>query len=161
MGKKKFSKDYHKMIKTNRKKLVKLSKEVYPWNCQGLELLVAWLEWAKEYYENGENVCAMEDYEWDPEAIKLSRLEMIKEILNEYYEWQNCEDKYFIVVHHPETYKTHKNEDGTWTIDDLGSHIEYALGDKDLTQKAFLDEYHFHKHNFFDLLEKYIEELSD
>lgn len=86
---------------------------------------------------------------------------MVTEVLDEYNEWQNCEDKYFTVIYHPETYKTHDNGDGTVTIDDLGSHIEYALGDPEITRKAFNDEYNFHKHKFFELLEKYIEELWD
>lgn len=158
---KKFSKQYKKMMKTHRKALKNYTKTCFPWNQQGLDLLIKYLEWVRAYYENGENVQAMENFEWDPEAIKKTRLEMVEEILNEYNEWQTCEDKYFKVVHHPETYKSHSNGDGTVTIDDLGFHVEYSLGDHDLTNKAFINEYNFHKHQFFELLEKYIEELSD
>ena len=156
------SKDYTKMMKNNRKKLITLSKEVVPWEgYDGITLLITHLEWVKEYYSNNENVVAKEDYEWDPEAIKKSRLQMVTEILNEYYDWQNCEEKYYKLIRHPETYKTHKNKDGTVTIDDLGCHIEFALGDRETTRKAFNDEYNFHKHKFFELLEKYIGELWD
>ena len=159
--KKKFTKAYKKMMKEHRKALKDYTKTCFPWNQQGLDLLITYLEWVRAYYENGENVQAMENFEWDSEAIKLSRLEMVTEILDEYNEWQNCEDKYFTVIYHPETYKTHSNGDGTVTIDDLGFHVEYSLGDHDLTNKAFIDEYNFHKHKFFELLEKYLEELSD
>lgn len=86
---------------------------------------------------------------------------MVEEILKEYEEWQNCEDKYYKLVQHPETYKTHDNGDGTVTIDDLGCHIEYALGSAELTWKAYIDEYNFHKKRFFELLNEYIDELSD
>ena len=156
-----YSRDYYKMMRNNRKKLVQAAKSVYPWNCEAYELLIPYLEWVRDYYKKGENIHAMENFEWNPEAIKKTRLEMVEEILNEYNEWQTCEDKYYKVVHHPETYKSHSNDDGTVTVDDLGFHVEYALGDHDLTNKAFNDEYNFHKHKFFELLEKYLEELSD
>lgn len=159
--KKKFSKAYKKMMKDHRKALKDYAKTCFPWNNQGLELLITYLSWVRAYYLNGENVQAMENFEWDEDAIKLSRLQMVTEILDEYNEWQNCEEKYYKVVYHPETYKTHKNPDGTITVDDMGSHIEYALGDPEITRKAFNDEYNFHKHKFFELLEKYIEELWD
>lgn len=160
--KKKFSKEYHNLIKRNNKKLVKLAKETRPWDFSWtLDLLVANLEYIKEYYSNKENVWALENYEWDPKAIKKSRLEMVQEILDEYYAWQNCENKYYKVVFHPETYKSHSNGDGTVTIDDLGSHIEYLCGDPETTRKEFNKEYSLHKKNFFNLLNKYIEELWD
>lgn len=160
--KKKYSKEYYKLIKRNNKKLVKLAKETRPWDWSwGIELLVLHLEYMKEYYSNNENVMAMENYEWDPKAIKKSRLEMIEEILSEYYAWRNCEEKYYKLVEHPETYKSHSNGDGTVTIDDLGYHIEYSLGDVQKTNEAFNKEYALHRKNFFKLLDKYIEELWD
>ena len=150
------------MMRNNSKALKKAIKEVVPWGAMsGVQLFVQYLEWVRDYYKNGENVHAVEKFEWDSDAIQKTRLEMVEEILNEYNEWQTCEDKYFRVIHHPETYKDHKNEDGTWTVDDIGSHIEYSLGDYETTRRAFNDEYQFHKNKFFELLKNYIEELSD
>lgn len=126
----------------------------------GVQLFVQYLEWVRDYYKNGENVHAAERFEWNPDAIQKTRLQMIEEIINEYNEWQTCEEKYFKVVLDGE-YKDHKNPDGTYTVDSLGSHLEYSLGDRDLTIKAFNDEYGFHRKKFFELLNEYIEELDD
>ena len=158
----KFSRSYKQMMKKNKKNLIKLAKETKPWDWNyGIELLIAHLNFMKEYYENGENVWAREDCEWNPNAIQKTRLQMINEILSEYDEWMNCFDKYHKLIEHPETYKSTQNPDGTVTVHDLGCHLEYALGDRDLTTKAYSEEYLFHRKKFFELLNEYIEALWD
>lgn len=170
--KKKFSKEYHNLIKRNNKKLVKLAKETRPWDYSwGIELLVLHLEYMKEYYSNRENVVALENYEWDPKAIKKSRLEMIQDILSEYYAWRECDDKYTKVIF--------KNEDNAKEkVDNLikeGYHLKeenedsclkdcyflYLYDDYHINIKEMSKEYALHRKNFFNLLNKYIEELWD
>lgn len=87
--KKKFSKQYHKMMKKYSKEAKEIGKNCVPWDwCNSAEFLINHLKWMKEYYTLGENVVAMEDKEWNSNE-KYTRLEMIDQILNAYNAVEN------------------------------------------------------------------------
>lgn len=162
LRKNKLSKKYYKLIKDNNKNLVKIAKETRPWDFGWmLDSIVANLTYMRDYYANGENVIGMDDYVDNSTNVSKTRLQMIDELLSEYASWHNCDEKYFKLISHPETCKTHKGENGTIVVDDFGWHIEYLFGDAETTNKLYREEYLLHKHKFFELLEKYIEELWD
>ncbi len=159
---KRFSRNYHKMIKRNKKEILKTAKKTNPWDWfWGIKLLVEHLKFMKEYYELHENVWAKEPYEWDSNAPKKSRLDMINEILKEYDSWMHCEEYYYHTDKDVVAFKEHKLEDGTYALEDLGLNIEYKFDNKTKTNELFKQEYAFHRNKFFELLSKYIEELWD
>lgn len=66
MSKKRFSKNYYKLLKINKKEILTKAKSAAgnPFNAlAGVELFVSYLRLVRDYYKNGENVWAMENFE--------------------------------------------------------------------------------------------------
>lgn len=133
--------DYQVMMAKYKKSLTKINKDasVCPWEWSyGLDYFVEFLRFMQEYYKLGVNVWAMERKDEDPKRYKNvpTRYESLTQALAYYDKWQGLEDEYITVVHHPETYKSHDNDNGTVTVDDFGFHCEYKFGPKNNTRKA-------------------------
>ena len=75
--------------------------------------------------------------------------------------WQNLDDEYITVIHHPETYKSHENEDGTITVDDLGFHCVYKYGSAKRTYKKLYKMKRKYKRLFFKTIAENIEKWWD
>lgn len=156
-SRKKFSKNYYKMFRKNKHNILNIAKIASedPFDAFiGLEMFVAHLKFMKDYYELGENVWSAEDNTWDKSAKNLpSRLGMLEEILTEYDNWMNCDDKYYKLRY----CEDESNEDkGKFTYE-----IEGLLKDKKENATAYKKEYEEHKRNFFKLIVKYIERIWD
>lgn len=167
------NKDYQAMLAKYKKSLTKINKDASgsPWEWSwGLDYLVEFLRFMKDYYTLGVNVWAMERKNEDPKRYKNvpTRLETLTKTLEYYDKWQGLEDEYIKVIDHPETYKEHDNGDGTVTIDDLGCHCEYKFGPKNNTRKAMKITYkklakaqEKYKKLFFMSLAEHMEEWWD
>ena len=160
---KEYSDKYTAMMNKYRKSLNKLNKEGNhcPWEWSfGLDYLVEFLRFMRDYYALGENVWAQEDCEW-VKGVKYTRLQTLTKTLEYYDKWQNVENEYIQVVYHPETYAEHDNEDGTTTVDDLGFHCVYKYGTAKRTRKKIRKVQDKYKKLFFKNLYKYIETWWD
>jgi len=165
--------DYQAMMTEYKKSLGKINKDgcSSPWEWSyGLDYLVEFLRFMKDYYTLGVNVWAMERKDEDPKKYKNAptRLQTLTKTLEYYDKWQNLEDEYITVVEHPETFKEHDNGDGTVTIDDFGFHCEYKYGPKNNRRKAMKITYkklykaqQKYKKLFFMSLFEHIEEWWD
>lgn len=151
--KKGFSKEYKKMMKKNRKALNQINKNADPFDYNdGLAYLIAHLRWMKDYYALGENVWAMEERDWNPDAKdEPTRLESLTQVLEHYDAWQGAEDKYIKCVEHD-----HGEKEGVFSY-----HFEYLLGDREATYKALEEEKAYHRAMFFQLLSQYMESWWD
>ena len=82
-------KEFLKDVKETRKKLVRLSKEYFPFDFQyTLDLFIQCILSMREYYARG--YCVMADDSQDP----LTRLQMCDEILAAYVDFIECEDPF-------------------------------------------------------------------
>lgn len=150
------SKEYKDMMAKHKKILDGINREGHqsPWEWSfGLDYFVAFLRFMKDYYTLGENVWSVDD--------DTERLETISKALEYYDTWQTLEEEYIRVVHHPETRKTHDNEDGTVTVDDLGYHCEYRYGSMKKTYKRLYKAQKKYKKLFFDTVAENIEKWWD
>ena len=102
-------KAYQKMIKKNRKKIMRLAKDAStkPFDYElGLKMFVAYLEFMKDYYKLGAHVVAMELENSRP------RLEGITDALECYELWHDVDDqitsKYFTDHNEPLDGKTYE-----------------------------------------------------
>jgi len=132
------SRKYYGMMRENRRALGEIHKHAKksPWEWSwGLDYLVQFIRFMRDYYALGENVWGVEDNTWK-KGVKYTRLETLNMALDYYEKWQNANDEFIKVVEHPETYKAHSNGDGTVTIDDHGFHCEYKYGPKNNRRKA-------------------------
>ena len=167
------SKEYQAMMAKYKKSLSQIHKDgcgcPSEWS-YGLDYLVEFLRFMKDYYVLGINVWAMERKDEDPKRYKNvpTRLETLTKTLEYYDKWQGLEDEYIKVIDHPETYKSHENEDGTITVDEFGFHCEYKFGPKNNTRKAMKITYKKlakaqkkYKKLFFKSLAEHIEEWWD
>ena len=167
------NKEYQAMMAKYKKSLGQIHKDgcgcPSEWS-YGLDYLVEFLRFMKDYYALGVNVWAMERKDEDPKRYKNvpTRLETLTKTLEYYDKWQGLEDEYVKVVDHHETYKEHDNGDGTVTIDDLGFHCEYKYGPKNnhrkamkITYKKLHKEQEKYKKLFFLSLAEHIEEWWD
>ena len=154
------------MLVKYKKSLTKINKDAsaspWEWSC-GLNYLVEFLRFMKDYYALGVNVWSMERKDEDPKRYKNSptRLDTLTKTLEYYDKWQGLEDEYIKVVDHTETYKEHSNGDGTVTIDDLGCHCEYLYGSMKKTYEKLAKEQEKYKKLFFMSLAEHIEEWWD
>ena len=160
------NKDYQAMLAKYKKSLTKINKDASasPWEWSwGLNYLVEFLRFMRDYYALGVNVWSMERKDEDPKRYKdvPTRLETLTKTLEYYDKWQGLEDEYIKVVDHPETYKEHSNGDGTVTIDDFGCHCEYLYGSMKKTYKKLAKEQEKYKKLFFMSLAEHIEEWWD
>ena len=171
---KRFSEEYYNMMNSHREALNRINKKASkrPWEYSyALDYLIEFIKFMRDYYDRHENVMAIERREEDFKKYKNvpTRLETLEKTLYYFEMWTNAEDRYVRVINHPETYKSHFNEDGTITVDNLGFHCEYLCGKKFKTgRKAMLrcykrisKEKKKYKHLFFKTLEKYMEEWWD
>lgn len=155
--------EYKKMMATHKRNLTRIFKQgnQCPWEWGfGLDYLVEFLRFMADYYRLGENVQSKEDCEWQ-KGVKYTRLQTLEQTLEYYDKWQNVEDEYIKVIHHPETYKEQENEDGTVTIVDFGCHCEYKFGSAKKTYKKLYKVQTKYKKLFFKNLFKYIETWWD
>ena len=82
-------KEFLKDVKQSRKKLVKLSKEYFPFDFQyTLDLFMQCIHSMREYYARG--YCVVADDSQDP----LTRLQMCDEILAAYVDFIECVDPF-------------------------------------------------------------------
>lgn len=98
-----FSKKYLKMNRDYKKKLLKGSKDWGPWDFCWIECFVTdFICWMRDYYEDGENVWAMEERECN-EGLRdaPSRLESIEGALDLWDKYQKLEDTW----HSGQTYE--------------------------------------------------------
>ena len=157
------SPEYYAMMEKYKKSLTKINKECYknPWEYAfGLDHLVEFLRFMRDYYALGENVWAEEDKEW-VKGVKYTRLETLEQTLYYYDKWQHIDEEYVKVIKHPETYKEHDNGDGTFTVDDFGYHCEYKYGSAKRTYRKIYKEKKKYKKLFFKHLYTYIESWWD
>ena len=160
---KEHSEEYNAMMAEYRRNLNKINRDANhsPWESGWcLDYLVEFLRFMQAYYKLGENVHSKEDCEWK-KGVKYTRYESITKTLEYYDAWQNLEDDYIKVVYHPETYKSHENDDGTVTVDDLGYHCEYKYGSMKRTYRKFNKAYKKYRARFFKYLGEHIEEWWD
>lgn len=169
----KYSQDYYDMLKEGAEKLDKIHKSARksPWEWSwGLDYLVAFIRFMRDYYKVGENVWAMEQKDEDPKRYKNvpTRLQTLEKTLYYYDKWQNLESEYIRVVDHPKTYRAHDNGDGTVTIQDMGFHCEYKYGPRNNRRKAMMITYKKlnkdqakYKKKFYKMLMKYMESWWD
>ena len=160
------NKDYQAMLAKYKKSLTKINKDASasPWEWSwGLNYLVEFLRFMRDYYALGVNVWSMERKDEDPKRYKdvPTRLETLTKTLEYYDKWQGLEDEYVKVVDHPETYKERSNGDGTVTIDDFGCHCEYKYGSMKKTYEKLAKEQEKYKKLFFASLAEHIEEWWD
>lgn len=164
-------KAYKKLWKNYKKNIIKLAKKSTPYQYEdGLEMFIENLRFMYEYYKLGYNVWAMERKDEDPKQYKdvPTRAEILKQILDEYDAWQNCDDKYRVVhweggkangkgdkftTINPKTGETKEEQSDWW--------IEYKLGDPKATIEASAKEQEQHRKAFFELYTKYMYELWD
>ena len=82
-------KEFLRDVKQARKKLVRLSKEYFPFDFQyTLDIFIQCILSMREYYARG--YCVMADDSHDP----LTRLQMCDEILAAYVDFIECEDPF-------------------------------------------------------------------
>ena len=160
------NKDYQAMLAKYKKSLTNINKDACrsPWEWSwGLDYLVEFLRFMKDYYALGINVWAMERRDEDPKRYKNvpTRLETLTKTLEYYDKWQGLEEEYIKVIDHHETYKEHDNGDGTVTIDDLGYHCEYKYGSVKKTYKKLAKAQEKYKKLFFMSLAEHMEEWWD
>ena len=160
------NKDYQAMMAKYKKSLTNINKDAChsPWEWSwGLDYLVEFLRFMKDYYTLGVNVWAMERKDEDPKRYKNAptRLETLTKTLEYYDKWQGLEEEYIKVIDHHETYKEHDNGDGTVTIDDLGYHCEYKYGSMKKTYKKLVKAQEKYKKLFFMSLAEHMEEWWD
>lgn len=151
------SPEYLAMMAKYKKSLNKINREgnQAPWEWSyGLDYLVEFMRFMKDYYTLGENVWGMPEY--SKECI-----DTLTEALDYYNKWQNLDDEYITVIHHPETYKSHENEDGTITVDDLGFHCVYKYGSAKRTYKKLYKMKRKYKRLFFKTIAENIEKWWD
>lgn len=160
------SKDYKKMIKANKKLIMKDAKaastDSFDWGI-GLQVFVDHLYFMREYYELGENV-------WGAEAEGVpTRLQILNLILATYEEWINCENKYTVIIHKDEGEEKLKEylakgyflqeRDESPLFKDC--YILYRYATFEENTKACSREYNRSRKRFFELLGEYIEYLWD
>ena len=139
---KEYSPAYKEMMAKHQQEWKDIADNAGPWEWSyGLDALIEHIRWMYEYYELGENVWGA------PE--KDTRLQTLAEAIYYYDKWQNLEDEYVTIIHHPETYREHDNGDGTVTIDDLGFHCEYKYGSMKRTYKKLYKAQNKYKKLFF------------
>ena len=160
------SPEYVRMFKEHKTELNKINKDgnQCPWEWSyGLDYLVEFLRFMRDYYKLGENVWGMERKDEDPKRYKNvpTRLETLEKTLFHYDRWMNLEEEYVKVIDHPETYKEVDNGDGTVSIEDLGFHCEYKYGSMKRTYKKLHKEQEKHKKKFFMMLSKHMQEWWD
>lgn len=158
--------EYQAMMAKYKKSLAKINKDAStcPWEWSfGLDYFVEFLRFMQEYYKLGINVWAMERKDKDPKRYKNvpTRYESISKALEYYDKWQGLEDEYITVVDHHETYKSHPNDDGTVTIDDLGYDVIYKYGNAKKTYQKLHKEEERYKKLFVNYVAKHIHEWWD
>ena len=158
--------EYQAMMAKYKKSLGAINKDASkcPWEWSfGLDYFVEFLRFMQEYYKLGVNVWAMERKDEDPKRYKNvpTRYESISKALEYYDKWQGLEDEYVKVVDHPETKKSHENDDGTITIDDLGFHCVYKYGSMKRTYKKLHKAQEKYKRLFVKTVLEHIEEWWD
>lgn len=116
----------------------------------GLEYLVQFMRFMRDYYKLGENV----------HSQSLFRLETLEKTLNYYDKWQGLEDEYIQVVKTGE-FKSHDNGDGTFTIDNIGYKCIYKYGSMKRTYRKLKQKQRKYKKLFFKMLYKNIESWWD
>ena len=162
------SKEYQAMMAKYKKSLGKIYRDgcgcPSEWS-YGLDYLVEFLRFMRDYYALGINVWAMERKDEDPKKYKNcpTRVESLTKTIEYYDKWQSIDtdDEYVKVIHHPETYKSHENGDGTVTVDNLGYHCEYKYGSAKKTYKKMHQEEQKYKRLFFESLCEHLEDWWD
>lgn len=144
MKKAKHSRQYNKMVRIYKKKLVKNAKETYPWDFKWLiEAIILNIEFMHDYYTLGENVMALETYQINTNKKDMpTRAEMCAKILRAYNRWQNYQEKFYMDI-------------------DQSGFVKPLIEDKDANEVALNESYEELKDNFFSLLSKYLDELWD
>lgn len=160
------SKEYDEMFATYKDKLGSIHDGCIscPWDFAfSLNYFVTCLRFMRDYYKLGENVWGLDRRYEDPKKYKNvpTRLETLEKTLWYYDKWHSLEEEYVTIVHHPETFKTTDNEDGTVTINDFGMHCEYKYGSAKRTYKKLYKDQQKLKKKFFSMLYKYIETWWD
>ena len=160
---KEHSEEYNAMMAEHRRNLNKINRDANhcPWEWSwGLDYLVEFLRFMQAYYKLGENVFAKEDCEWRKD-VKYTRYESLTKTLEYYDKWQNLDDEYVQVIHHPETYEERDNGDGTYTVIDHGYHCVYKYKTARKTYKKLHKAQKKYKKLFFESLNEYIESWWD
>lgn len=143
------------MMTKHKNKMEELASSSNPYDwAYGLESLIEHLRWMRDYYELGENVCAMES------TCKYSRLESIKLALSYYDKWTNSEKDFIQVIKTGEM-KTHYNGNDTYTIEDMGYKCVFKYGSSKKTYRKLRKYQQKNKKLFFKTLYKYIESWWD
>lgn len=160
------NKDYQAMLAKYKKSLAHINTHACasPWEWSwGLNYLVEFLRFMRDYYALGVNVWSMERKDEDPKRYKNypTRLDTLTKTLEYYDKWQGLEDEYVKVVDHPETYKERSNGDWTVSIDDFWRHCEYKCGSMKKTYEKLAKEQEKYKKLFFASLAEHIEEWWD
>lgn len=136
-----YSREYKKMMRKYRKEAIEIAKECAPWDwCWSQSFIVNHLKWMRDYYANGENVVAVEDCTWK-DGVKLTRLEMIDEILAAIEDFENL-DFFHEDFHSPD-----------WE----------CLSEQERKERRarYHEKYCEKRHKVFELLEKYYSQLWD
>lgn len=138
------SPEYIEMMRKNRRALGKIHKEAK--NCPsdysfGLEYLVQFLRFMRDYYKLNEKVIAIEDKEWK-EGVKYTRLESLEITLYYYDKWQTVIHEYI-------------------SLDEESQSLVYKLNSKEETIKKVDQLTKHYKEMFFKCLNNYIEEWWD
>ena len=163
-------KAYNKLWKEHKKNLKRIAKKATPYQFDdGLQLFVEFIRFQYDYYSLGYNVWAMERVDEDPVRYKdvPKRAESLKQALDEYEAWQNCEDKYYIyhetggIENGKGSVWTILNKDGTERQEQQDHWIEHLLPDPDENRKACEKETEEHKKKFFDLVQQWMDEWWD
>lgn len=158
-------KEYKKMMKRYKKLFKKSAKELLPFDWSyGLDLLVNFLKWMKDYYELGYNV-------WTSEIPgDKSRKDSLKETLHWYDRWMNVCDDYYKTAYNEEELKHYKElgfrvvEHTDDAIEELirkMGYVSLTLYDSEENLKACCKAEEDYKHKFFECLEKYLESWWD
>lgn len=156
------SPEYVRMMAQNRRKLTNINKDAArsPWEWSwGLDYLVQFLRFMRDYYKLGENVWGVEDKEWK-KGVKYTRLETLEKTLAYYDKWQNLQDEY-VKLEEVGKPKFEKNNDGTVTLVDTGYRCTYKYKTAKRTYKKLAKAEKKYKKLFFKMICEHIEEWWD
>lgn len=149
------SPEYIRMMGRNRRKLTNINRQAArsPWEWSwGLDYLVQFLRFMRDYYKLGENVWGAPEND--------TRLETLEQTLAYYDKWQNLDEEYIKGEKIGEM-QFEKNDDGTATLVDTGYRFTYKYGSAKRTYKKLAKAEKKYKKLFFKMLYKYMESWWD